>query len=651
MLHSQEMVRFGLYTADLHAAELKKGQDTIPLQNLPFRVLIVLLREPGRVVTRDEIRQELWPENTFVDFERGISTAVNKLREALGDSATNPRFVETVGRRGYRFIAPVTIVAGADRNPLGQSGSGATAAAAQPGVKSEESPEASTTAVPGGPPLSGRWAGRKKLLYSLAALLAVAAVAAGIRFLRGNSANSRQEIRSIAVLPLENLSGDPQQEYLSDGLTDGVIAGLAQIADLRVISRTTSMHYKHTQKTAAEIERELGVDALVEGSVIRSGNQLHLNIELIQTKNDRHLWANTYDRELANVLTLQGELAREIAGQIKLRLTPEQEARFAKSQRVDPETYILYLQGRFYWQQRGEQSLTKAIGYFEQAVARDPNFAQAYAGLADACVVLPFFSPMSADPLYAKARDAADKALALDPRLAEAHNSEAYVKLYHDWDFKGAEQEFLKALELNPNYATAHQWYAELLSFEGRHQEAITQVSRALELDAQSAVVHHQAGQIFRSARQYSKAMEEYEKSLQLDPQLWPNYFSIYRVYRSQGDFERALDVLQKHAIMVGSMPYQKAVAEAVHAFHQHGKDAFLRKSLRCWAATGWPVASYYQAWDYAALGDTNKSIQVLEAEYARHNMLLLNAKTDEELDTLHADPRFQALLVKIGLP
>ncbi|HLY91976.1 MAG TPA: winged helix-turn-helix domain-containing protein, partial [Candidatus Angelobacter sp.] len=603
----------------------------------------LLLREPGRVFTRDELRQELWQVDTFVDFERGISTAVNKLREALGDSASNPRFIETVGRRGYRFIAPVTLVAsGSPRAPVeaanGLSPSQATGVQLAP-AKATPAKESS------GRPLRYRWT-----LLSLAVLLGLAAIAVAIvRFSRSGD-ESTQPIRSIAVLPLQNLSGDPQQEYLSDGLTDAITTDLAQIPELRVISRTTSMHYKQSQKTTPEIARELGVDALVEGSVMRSGTQLRLNIQLIQTRNERHLWANSYDRELANALTLQGELAREIAGQIKLRLTPEQEERLAKSQRVDPETYILYLQGRFYWQQRSEASLTKAIGYFEQAVARDPNFAQAYAGLADACLVLPFFSPISADPLYAKARDAADKALALDPRLAEAHNSEAYVKLYHDWDFKGAEQEFLKALALNPNYATAHQWYAELLSFEGRHEEAITQVTRALLLDAQSAVVHHQAGQVFRSARQHSKAMAEYERSLQLDPQLWANYFTIYRIYRGNGDYEKALDALQKHANL-GNPAYRKAVAEAVHAFHQYGRDAFLRKSLQTWTATGWPVTRYYEAWDYAALGDSDKSIQVLEREYARHNLLLLDAKTDQELDSLRSDPRFQALLVKIGLP
>lgn len=643
-------VRFGLYTADFRAAELKKGHDTVPLQKLPFRVLALLVREPGRVVTREELRQELWPADTFVDFERGISTAVSKLREALGDSASNPRFIQTVGRRGYRFIAPVSLAVAAGTREHGLSNTGQDGGVAQTAVAQQPSDTLPVTAPPA--ELGRRVSSRRsrQVVYSLVLLLLVGATGIIFRIWSGSRAAEQREIMSIAVLPLENLSGDPQQEYLSDGLTDAVTTVLAQIGGLRVISRTTSMHYKHTHKTAPEIARELGVDALVEGSVIRSGNQLRLYVELIQAKNDRHLWANSYDRELANVLILQGELAREIAGQIQLRLTPEQEERFSQKRQVDPETYILYLQGRFYWHQRSEESLTKAIAYFEQAVARDPNFAPAYAGLADSYLVLPFFAPAAFEPLYAKAHDAASKALALDARLAEAHNSEAYVKIYRDWDFKGAEEEFQKALAINPNYATAHQWYAELLSLEGRHDEAIAQVTRALELDSQSAVVHHQAGQVFRTARQYSRVMPEYEKSLQLDPQFFANYFAMYRLYRETGDYEKAIDAGQRQASFM-NQGYQKALARAARAYDTGGRQAFLRKSLAVWATTGWGVSRYYEAWDYAALGDLDSSMRVLEQEYRRHNPMVLNARTDPELDVLRSDPRFQALLRKIGLP
>ena len=632
-------VRFGLYTADLRAGELRKGEDPVPLQNLPLRLLALLLREPGRLVTREEIREALWPADIFLDFERGISTAVSKVREALGDSAANPRFVQTVGRRGYRFIAPVTFAQPAP----GVRTEGATALA--PETQARIGPQLARAA----PQASPQYRLGKRLAYAAMILGLAAVLTLAIRWQMGRMA-PRPEIKSLAVLPFENLSGDPQQEYLSDGMTDAVTTNLAQIADLRVISRTTSMHYKHTQKTAPEIARELGVDALVEGSVVRSGDQLRLTVQLIQTRDDRHLWASSYDRELANALLLQDELAREIAGQIQLRLTPEQEQRLAKGQRVDPETYILYLQGRFYWNQRKEQDLTKAIACFEEAIRRDPHFAPAYAGLADSYVVLPFFSPTASKPLYAKAHEAASQALALDPSLAEAHNSEAYARMYRDWDFKGAEEEFQKALAINPNYATAHQWYAELLSLEGRHQQAIAQITRALELDPQSAVVHHQAGQVFRAAKQYARALAEYRESLQLDPQFYQNDFAIYRLYRESGDHDKAIEQ-GLHYMHFVNPAYAGAFAEAARAYRAGGWNAFLRKSSKTWELTGWEVASYYESWDYASLGQFDSAIRILEQEYAHHNPMMLSARTDPELDPLRSDPRFQALLRKIGQP
>ena len=442
-----ETIRFGLFVADLRSAELKKGQDRIPLQNLPFRTLTLLLREPGRVVTREELRQQLWPENTFVDFERGISTAVSKLRDALGDSANNPRFIETVGRRGYRFIAPVIIATEELRAASATPVAGTAQAAAVQTI--DPSREAGLPAdLPGFS--RGR---RKRLIYRLVAVVCLVSAIAIFKFwpYLAHRGTGQREIMSIAVLPLRNLSGDSQQDYLSDGLTEAVTTLLAQIANLRVISGTTAMHYKYAEKTTPEIAKELGVDALVEGSVVRSGNRLRLTVQLVQTRNDAHIWANSYERELEDVVSLEGELSREIAGQIRIRLTPEQAERFAEKRTVDPEAYALYLQGRYYWHQRKEEFLTRAIGYFEQSIARDPKFAPAYAGLADTYLVLPFFKRSGDErESYERAGIAAEKALELDPRSEDALKSDAYVKMYRDWDFKGAEREFRQALALNP---------------------------------------------------------------------------------------------------------------------------------------------------------------------------------------------------------
>jgi TolB-like protein/DNA-binding winged helix-turn-helix (wHTH) protein/Tfp pilus assembly protein PilF len=646
MLQDQESVRFGLYTADLHAAELRKGHDHVPLQNLPFRILTVLLREPGRVVTREELRRELWPEDTFVDFERGISTAVSKLRDALGDTASNPRFIETVGRRGYRFIAPVTLLSPERPREFGVSNGTDEKTTSPAAPKVHE-----TLPVPVSVQIANVKTGRRRIIYLLLVLAVVAALAAAWNaLLRSSQAATHREIMSIAVLPLENLSGDPQQEYLSDGLTDAVTNLLAQIGNLRVISRTTAMHYKHSGKTAPEIAKQLGVDALIEGSVIRSGNHLRLTIQLVQASKDRDIWASSYEREMEDVLSLERELSREIAGQIRVQLTPEQEQRLAQKRTVDPESYTLYLQGRYYWHQRSEQSLIKAIAYFEQAVARDPNLAPAYAGLADTYVVLPFFSATPPPDGYQRARLAAEKALALDSGLAEAHNSVAYVRIYQDWNFAGAEEEFKKAIALNPNYATAHQWYAELLSIEGRNQEAIAEIHRALDLDPQSAIMHHQAGQILRSARQYPQALEEYHKSLELDPNLLANYFSMYITYRRTGDYKRAIEAAEIHSKIIGE-PYRQGLLRAAQVFNSQGKEAFLQRSAKLWEKVPAPVASYYEVLDRAELRQWDQCLEILEREYRRHNPLVLNAKTDPELDGLRSDPRFQALLRKIGLP
>jgi TolB-like protein/DNA-binding winged helix-turn-helix (wHTH) protein len=644
----QDTISFGLFVADLRSTELKKGQDRIPLQNLPFRILTLLLREPGRVVTREELRQQLWPKNTFVDFERGISTAVSKLREALGDSAANPRFIETIGRRGYRFIAPVSVVAPPavqEPRPVSTSpGAGtAQAAAVQPVDRPRES-------APSGDLSLGSHRPRlKQLIYSLVAVVCIASAVAMFKFWsrQRQSAAGQRQILSIAVLPLRNLSGDSQQDYLSDGLTEALTTLLAQIADLRVISGTTTMHYKHAEKTTPEIAKELGVDALVEGSVVRSGDHLRLTVQLIQTSNDRHIWANSYDRELEDVVSLEGELSREIAGQIRIRLTPEQEERFAQKRTVDPEAYALYLQGRYYWHQRKEEFLTKSIGYFEGAIARDPNFAPAYAGLADAYLVMQFFrtSPNERES-YERAGIAAQKALALDPHSADALKTDAYVKMYRDWDFKGAEWEFRQALAFNPNHVTAHQWYAELLTAEGRHQEAIVEVRRALELDSQSPVVHHQAGQVLNAAGQYPEALSEYRRSRELDPNFFPNYLGMYMAYRRMGDYEHAIPMGAAHARFLGKR-YQKAFAEAAHIYATRGKEAFLRKSLGLWAEMGLIGAMVGRALDYCALHEYEKCLQVLEREYQRHNWFVTYA-FGPDFDGLRSDPRYQELLRKI---
>jgi TolB-like protein len=428
-------VRFGVFEADLQAGELRRSGVKVRLQDQPFQVLSALLEHPGQVVTRDQLQQKIWAADTFVDFDRGLNKAINRLRDALGDSSEKPSFIETLPKRGYRFIARV------ERN-----------------------------------------------------------------------------ISSVAVLPLENLSGDPNQEYWADGITDELITHVAKIVNLRVISRTSVMRFKRSSKALTEIARELGVDAVVQGSVVVSDRKVRIRAQLIDPSNDRHLWAESYERELGDVVTLQAQVAQAIAGQIRTRLTPEEEARFARGRRVNPEAYDAYLRGRFFWSKRTEAGIEQSFEYFNQAIALDVTCSAAYAGLADSYLMLGIFGVLSPHDFCPKARGAAEKALELDEGLAEAHNSLAAVRHLYDWDWPGAEQEFRRALELDPNCALAHQWYASLLSGLGRHEEALTEVLRARDLDPLSLVINAFVGFIHMRARQYSQAIEASRKAIDLDP-------------------------------------------------------------------------------------------------------------------------------------
>jgi len=664
MLRGQETIRFGLYSANLHSAELKKGQDTIRLQNLPFRVLTLLLREPGRVFTREELRQELWPADTFVDFERGISTAVRKLREALGDSATNPRFIETVGRRGYRFIAPVSLpsaeLAGPgpstpqsefiqseiqERVRVGPITQSEEAAGSDVGTGVVIAPDISRKAAKGA---NRRWHAGGALILLASGMVIAAFVGLKLRFQEARP-TLPGPIGSIAVLPLENLSGDAAQEYFADGMTDEIITDLAKLAGPKVISRTSAMQYKGTHKKVPEIARELNVDAVVEGSVERSGDRVRVRVQLIQGSTDGHLWVEEYDRRLNDVFELKADLAQDIARQIQLRLTPQQQQHFARNRPTNPQAFQDYLLGRHYWALRTKESLAKAVEYFNRAIQEDPNDAGSYAGLAHTYIVLPMITTTPYSEANPRARQAAEKAIRLDDSLAEAHLAAAEILLYQDWDFAAAEREFKKTLELNPNYATGHQWYGEYLSIMGRHEEAVRELATTLELDPLSAIAHHQAGQTFQQARQYDKAISEYRKALSLNPALYVTYDSLYWALRREGKFSEASQVLQ------GALPYWKPsermellIEPLPRAYAQGGREGFLRESIKFHEHCR--DAEYFLALDYADLGDKERALQQLSRAYETHSIILW-IRDNPEFDPLRSDPRFQGLVRKIGLP
>jgi len=461
-----------VFELDLRAGELRKHGLRVRLQEQPFQVLAMLLQHPGEVVTREELQKKLWPADTFVNFDHGLNKAINKLRDALADSVESPRFVETVARRGYRFLAEVSA---ADAAPVGR-------------------PELPPQPLPVG--LADTPARPTRLLSPVASkisglvlvLLVVALVAWELR----PRMRPAPIIRSLAVLPLENVSNDASQDYFADGMTDELISDLGQIGALRVISRTSVMTYKHAHKALPQIARELSVDAIVEGAVRRSGDRVRITAELIDGSADLHLWSGSYEGQLRDTLALQSKVAKAIAEQIQISLNPREQAALKGGTIVRPDAYVSYLKGRYFWNKRSTQGLKAALAYFKQALDEDPAYARAYSGLADTYALLgdwqyAVMTPKEALPM---AKAAAVKALELDNALGEAHNSLAFCLDGFDWTFDAAGKEFVRAIELNPGYATAHHWYAWHLALVRRYDAALAEMRRAASLDPLSLVIN-----------------------------------------------------------------------------------------------------------------------------------------------------------------
>ena len=642
--------RFGDFQFDSRARQLRKRGHTIRLHGQPLEILGLLLERPGEVVLREELRAKLWPEDTFVDFEHSLNAAVNKLREALDDDANNPRFIETVPRRGYRFIAPVE---------------GALPASA-PDSTNLDAPAANQEAIDLGveksaaevPMPSGARPRRRTLWLVFAACAFLVALLVGF-----DAGGLRQRffgrpdpggIRSIAVLPLENLSHDPEQEYFADGMTEALTTELAQISALKVISRTSVMQYKGTKKSLPQIAQELSVDAVVEGAVQRSGDKVEITVQLIQAPTDRHLLAKSYERGLRDVLALQREIAHAIADEIKAKLTPPEKARLASARSINSEAYDAYLRGRYFQYKRTGEGLKRSVEYFEQSVAKDPASALAYSGLADSYSLLGnhgFLSPQQASP---KAESAAVKALAMDDTLAEAHTALAFVKTNYDWDFSTAETEFKRAIELNPGYPRAHSWYAAYLGGQGRFDEALGEIKRALELDPLSLYENTNFGWYLHKVRRYDQAISQFQMTLEMDPSRLQAHLWLGQVYESKEMYGEAIAEFQKAIGVDGGSP--PSLAALAHAYAVSGKRGQALRLLSRLKELELSKQEYVSAYDlaviYTGLGEKDQAFKSLERAYEqRDGWMALWLKTDPRLDPLRADQRFASLLRRIGLP
>ena len=636
-VHPRGTFHFGAFELDPLAGELRKQGRRIRLQEQPLQVLQVLVEHPGAVVTREELQKKLWPADTFVDFDHGLNKAINKIREALGDSADSPRFVETVPRRGYRFLAEV------------KTTDAAVAGSPEFAIQAHSDPGADLH-----PDLRGKVPLLEHILPSLASKIVVIAVLLATASLIAWKIHSWNPpppgIRSLAVLPLESLSSDASQDYFADGMTDELISDLAQISALRVISRTSVMAYKRARKPLPEIARELNVDAVVEGTVLRSGDRVRITAQLIEASTDKHLWSESYEGDVRDTLSLQNEVAREIADQIRINLEPREQAALKNVQVVNPAAYEAYLKGRYFWNKRTANGLQTALTYFNQSIAQDAKFARAYSGLSDTYSLLGDwqYAVMSSKEAFPKAKDAAIHALAIDSTLGEAHNSLAFCLEGFDWDFESAGKEFQQAIELNPGYATARHWYAWHLGLMGRYDEAIAEMKKAQNLDPLSLIINSDLAELLLIAHSYDESIRQSRKTIEMDPNFALAHNQLGQAYLQEHKNEEAVAELQDAVQLSGNSPTCLTnLARALVASGKKREASDLLETLKKRATPSYSYAAEI-AMIYASLGDKDQAMSWLQKGFdERFNPGVL---IRPGFDPLRSDPRFQDLLRRVGL-
>ena len=632
---SDHTLRFGDFEYDSARRELRKHGIRIRLQPQPLAILVALLDSPGTLVSRETLRARLWGSKTFVEFEQGLNSAVKRLRDALCDSADNPRYIQTIPGEGYRFVAAV------ERLP---------APAIVP-VTEDLRPQALPTWRPR--INQQRWL----FVAGLTLALAVAGFATlALLHMRNQSATKQVPLSAspvrLVVLPFVNLTGDPQQEYLCDGITEELITVLGTLRPgrLEVIARTSAMHYKNTMETAPQIGRELNVEYLLESTVQQSAGGLRINAQLIQASDARHVWAGEFDLKSDDSTRSQQEVAVAIADNVQLTLAPPSSTRARIVSTANPEAYRYYLLGRYYWNKRNREGLQSARTYFERAIKSDPAYARAYAGLADDFLVLGGgFMPASA--AYPAAKQAAQKALALDDRLAEAYASLAYEQFIQEWNWRGAEDNYRRSIALDPNYATAHEWYAIFLAAMRRNDDAVKEIDRALELDPVSLPVTYNAASIYLQAGRNAEALALAKKALEIDPNSTAAHLVLAAVYERTARYPQAIAEFQKASQT--SSQQQGYLLAAAHCHALAGNRARALAILqRQIPAADLPFGDAYDAaLVYAALGKKDEALHWLKKAVAQRSCGPTEINTDWRLDPLRSDPRFAQIRAQFKLP
>ena len=630
---AREKIAFGPFEVDLLAGELTKHGTRVRLQEQPFRILQTLIESGGEIVTREELQRRIWPSDTFVDFDHGINNAIKRLREALGDSAENSRYVETIPRRGYRFIATL-------------NGTKGQAAAGTPNFTASENSD------------RVRW--RKWIWASALAVgtgLLVAALILGASSFKNRApGNNGPRIQSLAILPLTNLSGDPSQDYFVDGMTDALITEMSQIGSVKVISRTSALRYRHTDKSLPQIARELNVDGVVEGTVQRSDGRIRITAQLIQGATDKHLWAGTYDRKIEDALSLQGEIARSIADEVRAQITPEEKARMARSYPINMKAVEAYLQGAYHYEKAKEMTahrdiagkqkaeLDQAMAFFQQAVAEDPSYARAYLGMGEVLGVPAYFPypPMSmAEP----AREALRKALAIDPNLAEAYVDLGRID-YRGWNWPDLVREVKRAIEINPNLASAHDLYAAYLLSMGRLDEAMQEGERTQELDPGSDRV----AWVFYCQRKFDRFLEFKRTDAAR------NAHGPMAHYDLGFGYERAHmqeDAVKEWEVAMTGFGFDELAAGLRRGYASGGFKSAMTEwahGLESLSKQGEIVEPGLVAYIYSIQGDRDRAFAWLEKSMAMHSSAPPAFKVDPTYDDLRSDPRFAELIRRVGL-
>jgi TolB-like protein/DNA-binding winged helix-turn-helix (wHTH) protein len=630
-----QLIAFDSFEVDLHSGELRKNASRIRLQAQPFKLLVLLLANAGQVVTREEICRDLWPTNTFVDFEHSLAAAVNKIRDALGDSADTPKYVETLPKRGYRFIGKVKSEPPVVIFP--------TETHESEGLAAVVAPKAGISST-------------RMLVRALAVALAVAALVAAALFIWKSAGervaiSSPPRIHSLAVLPVVNLSGDVGQDFFADGMTEELTTDLGKISALRVISRTSAMRYKDTKKPLREIARELNVDAVVEGTVARSGSHLRVTANLVQASPEKHLWAESYESEVGDALTLQGEIAQAVAREIQVKLTQQEQNLLAAATRVNPEAHDLYLRGLY--SMRGAESAgasEKAIKYFQQAIEKDPNYAVAYSALSRVYSV--WIPGMTRSPrtLMPKAREFALKALTLDNTLADAHAVLGMIALFYDWDWSAAEKEYKQTMALNPNHVWAHERHARGLAAQGRKEEAIAEAKQVLALSPTPSEWDYPIW-VFILTRRYDLARERAQELLEVAPNWVWGHFELAQVDEQEGQLEEAAQEFLKADELFGMDPQR--VTQLKVTLAKSGAKGYWKRTLENYkeSAKSNYVPPVLVAEACVRVGDRECVFEWLERGFEERDDLMINLKVEPVFDSLRSDPRFQDLVRRVGIP